>query len=95
MAKGGELAVSVMKTPLGVDILIDDTGAGIPDDVRASIFDPFFTTKERGTGLGLAVTREIIEAHGGAITCEPGPGKKGTRFRIELRTPATGAKLAK
>ena len=67
----------------GVDVLVDDEGAGIPDDVRASIFDPFFTTKQRGTGLGLAVTREIVEAHRGAIACEAREGG-GTRFRIHL-----------
>jgi signal transduction histidine kinase len=67
----------------GVSIRVDDSGTGIPDDVRASIFDPFFTTKQRGTGLGLAVTREIVEAHGGTIACEPRL-PNGTRFRIEL-----------
>jgi signal transduction histidine kinase len=53
--------------------------------VRASIFDPFFTTKQRGTGLGLAVTREIVEAHHGTIHCEPRE-PNGTRFRIVLPT---------
>jgi signal transduction histidine kinase len=83
MPKGGELAISVNRAEGGVEIRIDDTGTGVPDEVRATIFDPFFTTKQRGTGLGLAVTREIIEAHGGAITCEPRE-HKGTRFRILL-----------
>ena len=57
--------------------------SGIPDDVRASIFDPFYTTKRHGTGLGLAVTRSIVEAHGGTITCEHREGG-GTRFRLRL-----------
>ncbi|MFO0759819.1 MAG: ATP-binding protein [Byssovorax sp.] len=83
MPKGGELSVSIKRTGEGVAILIDDTGAGIPEEARASIFDPFFTTKERGTGLGLAVTREIVEAHGGTIRCEAREGQ-GTRFAIEL-----------
>ena len=51
--------------------------------VLPRIFDPFFTTKQRGTGLGLAVTRDIVEAHGGTIACEPREGG-GTRFRIAL-----------
>jgi two-component system, NtrC family, sensor kinase len=83
MPKGGELMISVDRAEGGVEIRIDDTGTGVPDDVRASIFDPFFTTKQRGTGLGLAVTREIIETHGGAISCEP-RAEQGTRFRILL-----------
>ncbi len=91
MAKGGELVVSVRNAALGgVEIHVDDDGPGIPDDVRASIFDPFFTTKQRGTGLGLAVTREIIEAHGGTIDCEP-RAPHGTRFRIALPPPGAAA----
>jgi two-component system NtrC family sensor kinase len=84
MPKGGELVVAVRNAPGGgVEIHVDDDGPGIPEDARASIFDPFFTTKQRGTGLGLAVTREIVEAHRGTIACEPRP-ERGTRFRIFL-----------
>ena len=87
MAKGGALVVAVRNAEGGgVEIHVDDDGPGIPDDVRASIFDPFFTTKQRGTGLGLAVTREIIEAHRGTIGCEP-RAPHGTRFRIALPPP--------
>ena len=49
-------------------IEILDTGKGIPSGLTAKIFDSFFTTKERGTGLGLAVSKRIIEEHGGIIT---------------------------
>ncbi|HVY46873.1 MAG TPA: ATP-binding protein, partial [Minicystis sp.] len=83
MPQGGELTVGVGATDEGVAIRVDDEGPGIPEDVRASIFDPFFTTKQRGTGLGLAVTREIVEAHRGTIRCEP-RAPHGTRFVIEL-----------
>ena len=83
MPRGGELAIEVARADGGVRLCVDDTGDGVPEEVRASIFDPFFTTKQRGTGLGLAVTREIVEAHHGSIHCEP-RAERGTRFRIEL-----------
>ncbi|WP_437315942.1 ATP-binding protein [Sorangium sp. So ce385] len=88
MPKGGEIVVSVSFSGGAATIAVDDTGPGVPEELRASIFDPFFTTKQRGTGLGLAVTRDIVEAHGGAISCEPREAG-GTRFRIVL--PAGGA----
>ena len=90
MSAGGQLTVEVARVADGADgeaggveIRVDDTGVGVAEELRASIFDPFFTTKQRGTGLGLAVTREIVEAHHGTIHCEPRPGR-GTRFRIVL-----------
>jgi signal transduction histidine kinase len=83
MPRGGELGIGVARVGPSVEIRIDDEGAGEPEELRASIFDPFFTTKQRGTGLGLAVTREIVEAHHGTIHCEPRAGG-GTRFRIVL-----------
>lgn len=83
MVTGGELWVHVERAEGGVEILVEDTGPGIPVEVQASIFAPFFTTKKQGTGLGLAVTREIIDAHGGRIGCEAREDR-GTRFRIWL-----------
>jgi signal transduction histidine kinase len=66
-----------------VQITVADQGAGIPVDKRALIFEPFFTTREKGTGLGLALARKIIEAHGGTISFESEVGR-GTTFRIRL-----------
>ncbi len=84
MQNGGDLYVRVLALePAAVEIVIEDSGVGIPENVIANVFDPFFTTKARGTGLGLAVTREIIEAHGGHISCERRE-PHGTRFRIWL-----------
>jgi signal transduction histidine kinase len=84
MSDGGELRVVVRRSDDGgVDLAIEDSGPGIPEELRANIFDPFFTTKQRGTGLGLAVTREIVEAHRGSIACEP-RAEGGTRFLIHL-----------
>jgi len=64
-------------------ITISDTGPGIPVEVRRRVFEPFFTTKTRGTGLGLAVARRIIEEHKGTIKIESEAGQ-GTRFIIRL-----------
>jgi nitrogen-specific signal transduction histidine kinase len=67
-------------------VKISDTGSGISADNMAHLFEPFFTTKQNGTGLGLAVTRRIIEEHNGTIQAESHPGK-GTTFTVLL--PAT------
>lgn len=64
-------------------IIVEDSGAGIPDDVMASIFEPFFTTKRQGSGLGLAVSREIIEQHNGRISAVSVRGS-GTKFMVWL-----------
>lgn len=67
----------------GVRIDVDDRGEGIGAEERARIFDLFFTTKERGSGLGLPLTQQIVAAHGGRIRCEARDGG-GTRFSIWL-----------
>ena len=69
-----------------VEILISDTGAGIPDEIKNKIFDPFFTTKDvgKGTGLGLNLSYNIITRHGGEIEVESRFGE-GTTFRIILK----------
>jgi signal transduction histidine kinase len=88
--RGGEIALGVSARPAGVLVTVEDDGPGVPEEHLASIFDPFFTTKERGTGLGLAVTRSIVEAHGGTIACAP-RAEGGTRFEIVLPVAAKGA----
>ena len=68
------------------EIRIEDTGPGIPEDIRSNVFDPFFTTKEvgRGTGQGLAIVYSVVtKKHGGTITFETEPGR-GTTFIIRL-----------
>lgn len=64
-----------------VEIL--DHGPGIPEAAQPRIFDPFFTTKEHGTGLGLSLSRQIVENHGGRLEFETEPGQ-GTTFRVVL-----------
>ncbi|MCR4315597.1 MAG: ATP-binding protein [Planctomycetes bacterium] len=70
----------------GIDVLVEDSGPGIPHEVSARIFEPFFTTKPPGvgTGLGLSTSRRIVESYGGALTLESSePGR--TVFAIFLR----------
>ena len=64
-------------------IFIEDSGPGIPPDIREKIFDPFFTTKDAGTGLGLPTVHTIVEAHGGRIEVTEGKGN-GVRFTIYM-----------
>jgi signal transduction histidine kinase len=66
-----------------VEVAFSDTGCGIPEAYRAKIFTPFFTTKESGTGLGVYLVKETVEAHGGSLTVESRE-QEGTTFRISL-----------
>lgn len=68
--------------PSGV-IHVIDTGPGVPDDVRARMFEPYYTTKPSGSGIGLAITKRIIDEHGGTLTVFSELGR-GTDFQITL-----------
>jgi len=85
-AEKGKIVVQTKNCLDCAEIRIQDTGAGIPENVRARIFDPFFTTKEigKGTGQGLAIARSVIvDKHGGSIHFETEEGK-GTTFIVRL-----------
>jgi len=64
------------------EILVSDSGPGIPEDIREHIFEPFYTTKRGGTGLGLSITKQIVTAHKGIITVTSVPG--GTAFQMKF-----------
>ncbi|MBK7875075.1 MAG: GHKL domain-containing protein [Planctomycetes bacterium] len=66
-----------------VELAVRDTGPGLALDVSRRLFEPFVTTKPTGMGLGLAICRSIVEAHGGRLSAEGAPGG-GTTFRVEL-----------
>lgn len=65
----------------GVEVKVEDTGAGIPGELRERIFDPFMTTKRSGAGLGLSIVSKIVDDHGGTIRVTSEPGK-GACFRV-------------
>ena len=83
MPHGGRIHVVTRTVDGGAELLVEDSGPGIPPEVETRIFDPFFTTKPDGTGLGLSISRRIVEMHGGAIAYESKPGR-GTRFTVRL-----------
>ncbi len=83
MPDGGKLTISASEKENKVTIVVEDTGKGIPEQVKSKLFTPLFTTKAKGQGFGLAVTKRLIEALGGLITFESQEGK-GTKFIIEL-----------
>jgi signal transduction histidine kinase len=82
MPAGGRLGISTAVNENMLEIQISDNGPGIPPAIIDKIFDPFFTKKPKGTGLGLAVAKQIIDRHKGDITVES--GKKGTQFLLRI-----------
>lgn len=85
MSDGGQLQVTARRGEKGNDVVIDfaDNGPGIPREMKSHLFEPFFTTRSEGTGLGLALCREIVVQHEGTIECLE--SEAGARFRIVLK----------
>jgi signal transduction histidine kinase len=83
MPGGGELRITARPVRDMVEILIQDTGLGVPEEIRGRIFEPFVSTKQGGTGLGLSVSYGIVSAHGGSLdlVSDRGPG---ACFRVIL-----------
>jgi signal transduction histidine kinase len=80
---GGSVNIALNKVEPNVEIRFSDSGSGIPPENLQRIFEPFYTTKQDGTGLGLAVTRKIIDGHGGQLTIESKAGM-GTTVIVQL-----------
>jgi len=82
MPNGGELTVEVVSPGASsVCLRVEDTGTGVDEHMRERLFEPFVTSKAGGTGLGLVITRQIVEQHHGTIECEPRQ-PSGTRFTL-------------
>jgi signal transduction histidine kinase len=88
MPAGGPLEISIEPRSPGVRFSVSDAGAGIPPEIRDTLFAPFVTTKRDGVGLGLALTRKIVEDHGGAIGVEA--RERGSTFWIDLPEAGDG-----
>ncbi|MBI3099051.1 MAG: HAMP domain-containing histidine kinase [Planctomycetes bacterium] len=83
MPEGGRLVVSIGRSPEGrVLLAVRDSGPGLPAEVRDRLFEPFVSTKEGGIGLGLVITKRLVEEHGGTLSVDSGPG--GTTFTVAL-----------
>jgi signal transduction histidine kinase len=84
---GGNIEVTVQSAGSdSVELVVQDSGPGVPADLRERIFDPLFTTKTgQGTGLGLSICKTIVEGHGGALELAPSAGQ-GARFVARFPT---------
>lgn len=78
-AKASRITTRARRVPSGVEIEIEDNGPGVPETIRDTLFEPLVTEREGGSGLGLALARRVVQAHGGTIALV-GP----STFRIEL-----------
>ncbi|WP_114943962.1 PAS domain S-box protein [Microvirga calopogonii] len=79
------IRAKTLATEALVQISVQDTGSGIPPEILMNLFKPFTTTKQSGMGVGLSISRTIVESHGGKIWAESVPGE-GTTFHFTLRT---------
>jgi two-component system NtrC family sensor kinase len=98
MPGGGRLLVATRAMAGGVEAEVRDTGSGIPPEALPRIFEPFYSMKEKGTGLGLAFTQQVVQEHGGVVRCES-VRSEGTVFFVRLprapedRTAVRGATM--
>ncbi len=83
MPQAGTLTVRTVGGSTVALVEVQDSGVGIPEEIRARLFEPFFTSKPAGTGLGLAISAHIVTQHGGQIEVESSEGQ-GSTFRVIL-----------
>jgi signal transduction histidine kinase len=83
MRQGGTLRIETKSLKEGVEVMISDSGSGIPSEQMEKIFNYYYTTKEKGVGLGLPIAHRIIEAHGGQLKIESRVGS-GTKVIVTL-----------
>ena len=93
---GGELTVKSQLQDCQLEFAVSDTGVGLPKEQMDQIFSAFFTTKPQGSGMGLSISRSIVESHGGQLWATANDGR-GATFHFTLPTaaetlqvPATG-----
>ena len=84
MESGGDLSVQARLSGDQVEIIVADSGYGIPEADKDKIFSPFFTTKRHGTGLGLCISKRIIDEHEGGSFCVETEEGKGTKIKLSL-----------
>ena len=75
MPDGGTLTIRAERTADRLSLAFADSGVGVGKEKLDKVFEPFFTTKSQGLGLGLALTRKVIEEHGGKVQFDSRPGK--------------------
>ena len=83
MPDGGHLRARIAKLDGEIEVTLSDSGVGITEDALGKIFEPYFSTKQAGFGLGLAVTKAVVDEHHGSIEVESAP-KRGTKFIVRL-----------
>lgn len=88
---GGEVKLTQSTDNGQLVILVEDSGAGIPDELRQRVWEPFFTTKQRGTGLGLAIVRKRMQEAGGSARLAPRLNGGGARFELRVPLGSSGA----
>lgn len=89
MPGAGTLTLTSRRAGARFELDVIDTGQGIKQEILGRIFDGFFSTKPGGTGIGLAITRQIVGLHGGTIACQSEPGR-GSKFTISLPIDGPG-----
>jgi signal transduction histidine kinase len=84
-AEFGRLVVMTrLASPGMVEVMVEDNGCGVPGVAEGRVFTPFFTTKPQGMGMGLSISRTIVEAHRGHLSLESNPHHSGSTARFAL-----------